>query len=728
MSRAAAGRRAGLPPLDPAEEELRPGAARRRADGLPEGGEGSWGLGAGRNVKVQSEAGPTGTHRTAARRKVLGKLTQCALDPATGEIEMSEIGQDPRQGGDGPCDYLEIAGKKGGTQWGAPEDSLKQVNPAALSAVEVRNVMGVPGDLLRQARGITHLELRNNTGWPYLAGLPLQKLRLKAVQVNAGDPTTWDGDPFSGLQDLKELSVSECGGLTRFPADAFRELTSLMELYISKCPDLVALPDDWSAMRDLEIVVILETGLTALGPGWFKNKPQLKTIRLKQNKIASISSDTFVDDLPKVEVVDLEENRIGRIERGSRPFRDTFKGLGHLGLLKLGYNRITHLPPGVFDGLKNCYFLKVEEQGGEGLRELHPQLLRKMVSLTSIRFLGNQFRSLPRDLLRGLTLMTKVDFSRNAHLRGLPGGFFRDTPDLAKLYLYGTRISQLTPRMFGRLAKLGKLRIENCEITRIDPATFSGWTGLTELDLAGNALMDIGVGTFVDLVSLKSLKLRGNRLMPLPKDTLCPLTGLTQLTLSQGSPSDGADREPECVRVKDFPAPERVGKLMAAGCFKYDSAYRRCMDPDDPIVRLECASTKRPKGTSAEGDYPKTGLEPPSAGPRAGRPDGDGPWARPTDYAAGLASGDQENGQEDSQGVHGPASGPRGGCPGPGRKALPRLVPSRVLPSGASPSSAALHLVWASAVVLMAYLGRKLYARAGGKARTRHPRTSHHQV
>ena len=666
---AAAGRPAGLPPLDP-EEEVRPGAARRRDGGLSEEGEGSRGLGAGRNVKARSEAGPTGTHRTLARRKVLASNSgRCALDPATGEISPSVT----RNDGDAPCVYLAIRGKRGGTQWGAPEDALKQVDQTALSVVEIQRVKGVPGGLLRPARGITHLALRDSTGWPDLAGLSLEQLSLS----NAGGPTTWDGSPFSGLRDLRALHVTNPrGGLTRFPAHAFRDLTGLRELSIRDCPDLVALPNDWSAMRDVEFVHIAGTGLTALGPGWFKNKLQLRFVHIRKNRITSISSDTFVHDLPKIEVMDLEENQIGRIERGSRPFRDTFKGLGHLGLLKLRSNRIAHLPPGVFDGLKNCYFLKVEAQEGEGLRELHPQLLRKMTSLTSIRFLGNQFRSLPRDLLRGLTLLTKVDFSGNAHLRNLPDGFFRDTPDLAKLYLYGTRISRLTPRMFGPLPKLGKLRIEKCKITRIDPATFHGWTSLTELNLAGNALTEIGVGTFVDLVRLKSLELRGNRLMPLPKDTLCPLTGLEWLTLSQGSPADGAGAEPECVRVEDFPAPERVGKLMAAGCFSRDPAYRRCMDPDDPIVREECLSEKRPNG--------------------------DGP--RPAGYAVGPAPG---------------------GCPGPSRKEtspIPGLVPFRVHPSSASPSSVALNLSWASSVVLMAYLGRKLYVRAGGKARTQHPR------
>ena len=248
-------------------------------------------------------------------------------------------------------------------------------------------------------------------------------------------------------------------------------------------------------------------------------------------------------------------------------------------------NELDDIPLGAFDSLKGIQLISLKSQRGKGLRSLHPNLFRCNKMLASIRLMGNQLTQVPPDLLHGLTLMTKVDLSMNPALQAIPNNFFKDAPNMFKLYLYGTSISQLTPRMFGLLAKLGRFRTENCKITRIDPATLSGWTSLTHLDLAGNALTEIGEGTFADLVGLRVLELQGNRLTSLPKAVLRPLTGLTRLTLSQRSPPGGAaaaDGVSGCLRAEELP--DSAGKLMAQGCFAADVNRNVLLFPSSRIL------------------------------------------------------------------------------------------------------------------------------------------------
>ena len=574
--------------------------------------------------------------------------------------------------------------------WTLGADGLAQF-PKLLS-LELKGVAGLPEDLLAHSAGLTELALDDTDALPKLAGLPLELLHLRRLRNFRG----WDASYFHGLRVLKSLKILDTRGFTRLPDGAFRDLTGLEDLVVARHKGLRSLPGDLlPASRGLTRILFVDNGLTAIEPGWFKHKPALHRVILKHNKIGELAADTFPYHHPEMEYLNLSDNRI-RFKEGPASFQDTFKGFPALKLLHLQRNQIERLPPGVLDPLRALEFLRIEAQGGQGLQELPPNLLRQNRALTTVRFMDNQFTSVPPDLLHGLTLMTKVDLSGNRALEAIPDGFFRDAPDMFKLYLYGTSISQLTPQTFGPLTKLGKLRIENCKITRIDPATFSGWTSLTELNLAGNALTEIAEGTFADLVGLRELELGENRLTSLGKGATCPLTRLTRLTLSQRSGAAAAAGAAGCIRIEDFPAP--VGRLMARGCFEVDPKYRRCMDPEDPDVKAGCS------------------LGAPGRPPRAGGTRAQG--ATPTGEA----------GQEEA--AEGPGAARR--CPGStlslgGRPQGGPLI--RRLGSGPTtgPDAAAAGFGWAASILIAAHVGvvvRKLWLRRRAskalKAHSRH--------
>ena len=471
--------------------------------------------------------------------------------------------------------------------WTAGADALARFPD--LAVLSLAGVSGLPPGLLARSSRLTELVLRDGASpVPTLRNLPLKRLELRNLEAGVGGGLA---ECFRGLRALENLVIHNVRGLTSLAVGALRDLESLIEIRVEMNRDLEALPDALlPASRDLRVMQILGNGrLTALAPGWFKDKPELVDCRIVANGITSLRSDTF-DHQPRIRFLILNGNRLRFEEAGTRPLQQMFKGLPNIQEIEMDSNELDDIPLGAFDSLKGIQLISLKSQRGKGLRSLHPNLFRCNKMLASIRLMGNQLTQVPPDLLHGLTLMTKVDLSMNPALQAIPNNFFKDAPNMFKLYLYGTSISQLTPRMFGLLAKLGRFRTENCKITRIDPATLSGWTSLTHLDLAGNALTEIGEGTFADLVGLRVLELQGNRLTSLPKAVLRPLTGLTRLTLSQRSPPGGAaaaDGVSGCLRAEELP--DSAGKLMAQGCFAADPEYRRCMDPEDARVQEQCA-------------------------------------------------------------------------------------------------------------------------------------------
>ena len=178
---------------------------------------------------------------------------------------------------------------------------------------------------------------------------------------------------------------------------------------------------------------------------------------------------------------------------------------------------------------------------------------------------------------------------------GFPDGFFRDTPNIKRLYLYGTGISRLDARTFGPLGQAMKLRLEDCQITSIAPDTFRGWSSLTELNLRGNALRRLEAGTFRDTTRLHALDLRANRLTAV--DEPPRHNQWMALRLSQAANGDDkGEGEAPCVPLGGFGDAEGNAAQWAASCFKGNEGMVRCVEREwataggrweAPLARLE---------------------------------------------------------------------------------------------------------------------------------------------
>ena len=311
-------------------------------------------------------------------------------------------------------------------------------------------------------------------------------------------------DALQGLGNLESLNL-EANRLAGLPDGAFRGLTSLKRLYLTHNDLPVVRKSHTRDLRRLEWLRLDDNEIAALDPGFLRTTPSLKFLLLTENHIGELPAGVFEGPL-SLERVELYFNDITAIHQEALKGMQTEK-------IDLSGNKLRTLEAGIFDGLTRLQRVAVEEmevylsatelatvrpplRPGWTLTSLPPGLFRDNTALTAVRFMGNQLSSLPRDLLAGLKRLTKLDLCHNAVLGGFPDGFFRDTPNIKSLYLYGTSISRLDARTFGPLRQAESLRMEDCKITSIAPDTFRGWSSLEELNLRGNALRRLQAGTF----------------------------------------------------------------------------------------------------------------------------------------------------------------------------------------------------------------------------------------
>ena len=304
--------------------------------------------------------------------------------------------------------------------------------------------------------------------------------------------------------------------------------------------------------------------------------------------------------------------------------RDVLRGLTALEWIDLSAFQMRTLEAGMLDGLTLLKFFKMTSYFSQSLllsaakatctrckksrqpvvpkgtlTSLPPGLFRDNTALTTVNFMGNQLSTLPRDLFAGLARLTKVDFSKNAALGGLPDGFFRDTPNVRKLYFYDTSISRLDARTFGPLRRVMELRLEDCQITSIAPDTFRGWDSLEELNLRGNALRRLKTGTFRDTTRLSTLDLSANRLTAvgdLPRHNQWKALRLSQ-EADKGVSNEDEDPHAHhffhhllrrrgrgerggapCVPLGGFPDAEEIAVGWAASCFQGNKGMERCLE------------------------------------------------------------------------------------------------------------------------------------------------------
>ena len=185
-----------------------------------------------------------------------------------------------------------------------------------------------------------------------------------------------------------------------------------------------------------------------------------------------------------------------------------FEGLVNLGLLNLSGNRISELPPGVFD-------------------EFTGKLL--YLALT-----GNEIQSLPEGIFDGLPNLNGLWLDDN-NLKSLPAGVFDEQSDLFGVWLDGNELTSLPAGVFDHNPALSKVYLDNNAIAELPDGVFDRTPNLSVLSLSGNSIVTLPEDVFVGLEDLEKLYLYDNAITALPEDVFDGLAGLEALSLSGNS-------------------------------------------------------------------------------------------------------------------------------------------------------------------------------------------------
>ena len=373
---------------------------------------------------------------------------------------------------------------------------------------------------------VTQYQAKCTCGCPDTCKCTLAYRQWLSVCINSQGSNTIRADLIVYEPTIKGLSFANTG-LNEIQHNAFIGLTGL------------------------KVLILSHNNLLMLQPTICQNLPELRVLKLDNNKFTNLTSDSFTGILylqfneltylphdlfhstTELRYLDLTQNRLEQISS------DLFKSLQLMWTLYLSGNAISNLPIGVFDSLLE---LTILDLSGNAISNLSIGVFDSLGRLVTLNLSGNAISKLPVDVFDLLGWLSTLDLSGNA-ISNLPEGVF-DSLGLRTLDLSGNGISNLPVGVFDSLDYLRTLELSNNNILFLPDSifitvgkkarSFDSETnpGLKMLSLRGNNISKLHVNIFESLTGLFMLDTSHNNLYTLPKGVFNSLRELKTLDLS----------------------------------------------------------------------------------------------------------------------------------------------------------------------------------------------------
>eukprot|EP00438_Fugacium_kawagutii_P017245 Skav220997 [mRNA] locus=scaffold2318:23656:30497:+ [translate_table: standard] len=360
-----------------------------------------------------------------------------------------------------------------------------------------------------------------------------------------------------GVLSLKEVSLRE-QRISSVAEDAFEFSRGLQRLSLSK-NHLVSLTKNLFAPLDnLELLDLGELGLQHLESDTFRGLASLRILSLSQNRLEmlpegllrpmpglqqlllggksregkrfidgnelSVLPDDLLECSPRLQVLDLSENRLNFLPKG------VFDRTSLLRTLDLGSNHLNELPVGVFDGLSK---LEKLDLGANKHTEFPVDIFAQLSNLKTLDLGYNKISKLPAAIFGRLSKLQTLDLQGN-NLSALPAKVFSGLSNLKKLDIGRNKLSELPPKVFEELQNLEWLDLPNNRLFRWPAEVFAGLISLQTLNLLNNKPNwpnELPPKLFEGLSNLRTLDLRSNEISVLPNEIFAGLHNLQTLNL-----------------------------------------------------------------------------------------------------------------------------------------------------------------------------------------------------
>ncbi|XP_015120894.1 leucine-rich repeat-containing protein 15-like [Diachasma alloeum] len=273
--------------------------------------------------------------------------------------------------------------------------------------------------------------------------------KLEELRLIDGNIATISPAILSNVSDkLEELSVID--RITVIEPKSFARLYNLMELTVNGGQLFNLSSDMFDGLRGLTYLDLSDNGIEVFSEDTFSILPQLRILRLQNNRISQIKAGTFFG--VKLRDINLANNTLKHISGG------VFNRSRNLKKLSLRSNRIEIVHSRMFSGCRKLNSLSLEDNN---IYHIDPQSFRRL-RLDSLNLENNNITFLDNNTFKGLHVYGLVDLRGNNMTEIMPRAF---GDLLAKWVLCCYRnASQVEVESWNRAASVEQFVIDDCTV------------------------------------------------------------------------------------------------------------------------------------------------------------------------------------------------------------------------------------------------------------------------
>ncbi|XP_076032645.1 chaoptin [Oratosquilla oratoria] len=400
-------------------------------------------------------------------------------------------------------------------------------------------------------------------------------------------------------ETLEALSLSG-NFLKAIPRYAFENCSTIAHLNLGHNRISEINEEDFETWGDnLDTLVLRNNQLKTIPPHAFRATPKLRELSLSFNRINDISSDSLIDVLNTLEILEIsfgfyrddfpEEvlkplTSLQWIALDNNNFRTITEtalySFGELQYFNMDSNRLTHIP-------KTLFHQNVHKNLGDirlaynSIRSLDIHTFHNLEGLRTLVLNGNQIETLKFEALKALPKLVTVLLADNK-ITHIEDKAFADLPNLMKLELQQNKLHEFSLSMFVNVTSPSvplALNISYNEIVHLTPGNMQTPLEMKSLDVSHNKVKEVP-HTFLQSFthSLQRLDMGYNRITKLDVSAFGTLERLQMLILEHNNIQEirhGALRSINKVQFMDL-SHNHIENLPPE-CFS-DVAFLRVLD------------------------------------------------------------------------------------------------------------------------------------------------------
>jgi len=270
----------------------------------------------------------------------------------------------------------------------------------------------------------------------------------------------------------------------------------------------------------LESLAMEGIQIETLEPNPFHLCSNLKTLRLKGNRIPVINSHAFSNT--KLQTLDLSYNRLQSLNNLA------LYNLGDLRSLNLQSNSGIYLPPNVFDSI---YSLVTLDLRSCRISTIETGWFKNITNLNTLHLSSNSFQTIPSTAFNNLRNLVYLSMSYGS-LSSLPANTFYYNTRLQTLLLNQNSLSSISASLFANIQNLVTLSLSYNSFNQIPVNTFQSLTSIRTFSCDGCNINRIEIGWFRTMRNLISVSLADNQMTEIPWNAFTSTDRLESIYLS----------------------------------------------------------------------------------------------------------------------------------------------------------------------------------------------------